>query len=74
MVKEISLELNNLDNQARSARTKSVDYEAVLQAIKEYPANSLRRISVELCLLHSSVVRHLYDLNKSTLSCRIGIM
>ena len=55
----------NLDDQARSGRPKTVDSEAVFQAIEANPKSSTRKVSGELGISQSSVVRRLHDLGKS---------
>ena len=53
------------DDQIRSGRPKTVDSDAVLQAIKVNPRSSPGRVSSELSISQFSVVHHLFDLSKS---------
>ena len=46
--KKLSLGCKNLDNQARSSRHKSDDFEAVPRVIEVNPVSSTRRVSGEL--------------------------
>ena len=48
----------NLDDQARSGRSKTVDSEAVLQTIEANPVSNTRRGSDELGILQHSGIRH----------------
>ena len=58
----------NLDNLARSARVKSMNFEAVLQAIEANLVNSPEFIKQ---VQHPTI--HLYNLCKSIHSCHIGL-
>ena len=62
----------NLDNQTRSFRLKSMNSEAVLQAIEANPVSITWRVSGELDISQSSVVRHDHVLGKSIQSCWIA--
>ena len=55
----------NLSNQARSGKPKSVDSNAVLQAIEANLASSSWRVSGKLDTSQSSVVCHLHDFSKN---------
>ena len=59
----------NLDDQVKSRRPKNVYSKTVLQAVATNPVSSTQRVSGELSISQSSVVRHLHDLDKSILSC-----
>ena len=48
---------SNLDDQARLAGSKSVDFEVVLQAVKVYPENSTQITSSELGILWPCPIR-----------------
>ena len=50
----------NLEDQTRSSRPKTLDSEAVLQAIEVNLASSIRRLSGELGISQSNVVRHIF--------------
>ena len=56
----------NLDDQTRLSRFKIVDSEAIVQAIEENLVSNSRRVSGELGISQTSVVRHLHVLGKST--------
>ena len=68
-LKKFPLGCKNFDNQARSNRPKTVDFETVPWAIKANPTSYTWRVSVELGISQSSVVRHLHNLGKSIWSC-----
>ena len=55
----------NLDDQVKSDRPKTVDSKTVHQAIATNPSCSICRVSGELGISQSSVVRHLHDSGKS---------
>ena len=67
------LRLQNLNNQARSGRSKTLDSKAILQAIEANPMNSTQRVSGELSISQPSIVHHLYHLSKNICSCGIGL-
>ena len=54
----------NLDDQSRSNKPKSMNAEVMLQTIDAKPASSTWRVSGELVISQSSVVRHLHDFGK----------
>ena len=55
-----------LDDQERPSRPKTVDFEALFKAKKKNRKGSTPRISDDLGISQSSVVRHLHDLSKSS--------
>ena len=69
--KKFHLDCNNLNDQVRSGKPKSMDSKVVLQAIEANPENRIGRVSGELSITHSSVVCHLHNLSKSIQSCGI---
>ena len=75
LFKKFCSDYKNLDNQARSSRFKSVDFEIVLLVIEPNPASSAQRVSGELGISQFSVVRHFDDLCKKKIKsirrCRI---
>ena len=71
MTQKISLRSKNLDSQVRSSRPKTVDSEAVLQAIVANSASITWRVSGDQDISLSSMVRHLYDQSNSIQSCQI---
>ena len=58
----------NLDDQAMSGRTKTVAFEAVLSSQRK-SVSGTERVSGELGISQSSVVRQLHHLGKSIRSC-----
>ena len=60
----------NLNDEPRSGRPKTVDSEALLNAVEATPSTSIRRLSAELCIPQTSVFRHLHVLGKINKSCR----
>ena len=52
-------------------RTKTVDSEAVLQSIEANLASSTRRVSGELSISQSCMLRHFHQIDKNILSYRI---
>ena len=73
LFKTFHLGCKNLDNQARSGspKTKTVESEAMLQAIEANSTSSSRRESGKLSISQFRVVHHLHDLGKSIWSYRI---
>ena len=55
---------NHID-QTRSRKLKTVNFEAVLEAIEPYPVCSTRRVSGELGIIQFSVVCDIYDRSKT---------
>ena len=53
-----------LDALARSGRPKTAGSEAVLQAIKENLKSSIQRVSCDVGISQSNVVRYFFDFNK----------
>ena len=69
IVQKLCLHCKNLDDWARSGRTKTGDSEFMLQVLKANPVSSNQRVSGELGISPSSVVCQLDDFSKSFLSC-----
>ena len=69
-LKKFRLSDRNLEDQARSGRPTTVDFEAMLQTIEANSVISIRRVSGELGISQVWVV-HLHDFLKSIGSCRI---
>ena len=65
--KKFYLGCKTFDDQARSGRPKTVDYEA-------NPANSTRRLSGEFSISQTSAVSHLHKLNKNIQSCQVYLI
>ena len=61
----------NLDDQARSGRPKTIDFEDVLLSIAVNPVSNTWRVSGELVILQFRVVNHLHNLGKSIPCCQI---
>ena len=59
-LKKICLSYKNLNDQSRSSRPRTVNSEAVLQAIDANSASSTRRVSGEFSISQSSVVCQLH--------------
>ena len=55
----------NFDDQAGASRTKSEDFEVILQAIEVNPTSSTRRVSGELNISQSSKVLRFHKLGKN---------
>ena len=70
-LKKFSGSCNNLDNQVRLNRPKTMDSKAVFQVREGNLASSFWRVSGELVIPQSSVVCHLYKLSKSIQNCCI---
>ena len=69
--KIFQLGCKNLNNQARWSRSKTMDSEAVPQAIEVNLASSTQRVSGKLIISQSNVVCNLHDLSKSMQICQI---
>ena len=61
MVQEILPVCKNFDNQARSDRSKTVNSEAMLQAIEANLESSTWRVSVKLSISQLSIVGHFHN-------------
>ena len=61
----------NLDNQVRSDKLITMNFASVLQAIGANLLRSTQRVSSELSISQSSVVRHLHNFSKRIWSCEI---
>lgn len=59
-----------LEDQPRSGRPNTVDTEALRNAVEANPSTSTRRLSDELDIPQTSVVRHLHALGKVNKCCR----
>ena len=70
-IKDIYSGCKNLNDQARSSRFNSMDFEAILLTIAANPTSNTRRVSGKLNGSQCYVIRHLDDLNKSIQRCRI---
>ena len=64
-------ELTLHEFEVRSGWTKTVDSKAMFQALEPDPTSGSRRISGELGIAQSSVIRHIPNLGKSIRNCRI---
>jgi [histone H3]-lysine36 N-dimethyltransferase SETMAR len=60
----------NFKDESRSGRPTIVDSEALLNAVEANPSTSSRRLSAELDIPQTSVVRHLHTLGKINKRCR----
>ena len=63
--KKIRFGCKDIDDQAKSGKSKSTDSEAVLWDLEANPESSTRRVSGKLDISLSSVIRHLHDLVES---------
>ena len=60
----------DLGDNARSGRPTTVDSEAIREAVETNPSISTRRLSTELDIPQTSIVRHLHALGKVNRRCR----
>lgn len=60
----------DLGDNARAGRPTTVDSEAIREAVESNPSKSTRRLSAELDIPQTSVVRHLHALGKINRRCR----
>ena len=59
----------DLVDKSRSGRPMTVDSEAIRESIEANPSTSTRRLSAELDITQTSVVRHLHALGKVNRCC-----
>lgn len=57
-------------DKSRSGRPTTVDSESIREAIEANPSTSTRRLSAELDVSQTSVIRHLHALDKVNRCCR----
>ena len=68
--KQFSQGDTNLTDKKRSGRPKTINSEAILNAVEINPSTSTRRLTAELGIPKTSIVRHLHSLGKINKCCR----